>query len=105
MQLITLRGANNMGTNEQYKANFRYTFLDYTLPPHTQESLDLYAKERMFPGGFLKAVLCNDLSGSVSRADSGNLKNLPAIVAYVYNRLPAGCWGSSEDFDNWLNNK
>jgi hypothetical protein len=85
--------------------NVTYTFLDYTLPPHTQQSLDLYAEKKLEPGGFLKAVLCNDLIGSVSRADSLNLENLPAIVAYVYNKLPAACWGSPENFNNWLNNK
>ena len=85
--------------------NDTYTFLGYRLPPHTQESLDLYAEEKVAPGGFLKAVLCNDLSGAVSRADSRNLENLPAIVAYVYNRLPMACWGSEEYFNNWLNNK
>ena len=82
-----------------------YTFLDYTLPPHAHQSLDLYAEKRVEPGGFLKAVLCNDLIGAVSKADSRNLANLPAIVAYVYNKLPASCWGSPEDYHNWLNNK
>jgi len=63
---------------------------------HTQAALDRYVQEKILPGGFLMAVLTNDLFGAVSRADSDNLAALPDICRYIYNELPSGCWGSRD---------
>jgi hypothetical protein len=52
-------------------------------------------------GGFLDAVIRNDLSGAVGRADSDALENIPHIVAYLYNCCPTGCWGSNERAEAW----
>jgi hypothetical protein len=75
-----------------------------TIPQHTKESLDRYVEHRIPTGGFLRAVLTNDLFGAVSRADQYNVVAIPDIVKYIYNQLPAGCWGSEEIVDRWLNN-
>lgn len=68
-----------------------------------RESLDLYVKNRIPPGGFLMAVLCNDLVDAVGRADATNKLMLPEIVACCYNELPSDCWGSPENVKEWLN--
>lgn len=53
------------------------------------------------PGGFMTAVICNDLKDAVSRADCDNIQVIPQIVMYLYNCVPASCWGSPENFSNW----
>ncbi len=64
------------------------------IPAHTKAALDRYVNQKYLPGGFLMAVLSNDLFGAVGRADSENLAALPDIVKYVYNHMPANSWGS-----------
>jgi hypothetical protein len=66
------------------------------IPAHTKAALDRYVEHKMLPGGFLMAVLTNDLFGAVGRADSENLAALPDIVRYVYNQMPADSWGSKD---------
>jgi hypothetical protein len=66
------------------------------IPSHTKAALDRYVNQKYLPGGFLMAVLSNDLFGAVGRADSENLAALPDIVKYVYNQMPANSWGSQE---------
>ena len=72
------------------------------IPSHTEEALRLYVDKGLPTGGFLYAVLTNDLFGAYSRADSENLAAMEAIVRYVYNKLPIGAWGSPENVKNWL---
>ena len=63
--------------------------------PEILDSLDRYAKEGIPTGGFLLAVLSNDLFEAVGRADHNNLPVLHDICRYVFNELPSPCWGSS----------
>ena len=66
------------------------------IPERTIASLDRYVNHKILPGGFLTAVLSNDLFLAVGRADRENLAALPEIVQYIYNELPTGAWGSEE---------
>ena len=75
------------------------------IPAHTKASLDRYVNDRIMPGGFLTAVLSNDLFGAVAHADRANLEALTEIVKYVYNELPSGCWGSKDIMWRWVENK
>lgn len=75
----------------------------YGISESTKDSLDRYVNHRIQPGGFLTAVLSNDLVGAVGRADSFNKKVIPEIITYIYNQLPSNCWGSSEKVQDWLN--
>ena len=61
-----------------------------------KESLNKYTKDRIPPGGFLKAVLENDLMGAIGSADHINRQRLHEICKYVYNELPSGIWGSKD---------
>ncbi|KKN81346.1 hypothetical protein LCGC14_0319590 [marine sediment metagenome] len=70
--------------------------------PDIREALDNYAKKRWPTGQFLSAVLSNDLKGATGHADADNIRVLPAIVSYIYNDLPAPCWGSKEEVVAWL---
>lgn len=71
-------------------------------PRVIQQSLDRYAREGVPTGDFLRAVLENDLREAIGRADYINMQALPHIVAYCWNRLPSGCWGSPEAVKRWL---
>ena len=75
------------------------------IPEHTKYSLSLYVEEGYFPGGFLKAVLCNNLMDAIGHADSENLAALPDIARYVYNRIPCGVWGSEDKMGEYSTNK
>jgi len=81
-----------------------YTFRDYYIPERMMGGLTRYVQDRILPGDFLAAVISNDLARAVGCADEENLKNLPAYVAWLYNKAPMNCWGSREAMGAWLNN-
>ena len=68
----------------------------------TKDSIDRYVKDRIPTGGFLEAVLCNNLKEAVGRADTQNLKDIKEIVQYCYWEIPSVCWGSPEEVKAWL---
>ena len=67
-----------------------------------ENSIDRYVNHRIEPGGFVRAVLENDLKGAFGKADAYNRERMFEIVKYCYNEIPATCWGSKEAVDNWL---
>lgn len=70
-----------------------------------KESLRMYVEHRIPTGGFLEAVLKNDLFGAYSRADLENTKRMQEIVVYIYNHIPIECYGSAEKVYRWLSEK
>lgn len=74
----------------------------YAIPTDTREAIDRYVRDHLEPGGFLSAVLCNDLRGACERADTQNRPALWHIVNYLYNQCPANCWGSEARVTAWL---
>ena len=72
------------------------------MKPETKESLDRYAKNRIPTGGFLRAVLANDLFEAIGRADLQNRYDIFEICSYVYNKIPSTCWGSYDTVEAWL---
>lgn len=75
---------------------------DLPLRPDIKEALDGWADGSMpFPGGFVTAVLENNLKEAFVRADDYNLDSMKAIVTYCYSRLPSTCWGSAEAVREW----
>lgn len=71
------------------------------VPSHTRDSIYTYLVNGWEPGGFLTAVLLNDLYAATSRADSENVKNLASIAKYVYQTLPPICYGTKENIAAW----
>lgn len=69
------------------------------------ESLQLYVDHGCSVGGFLMAVLENNLSEACGRADLNNQRRLITIVRYVYNRIPRDAWGSPEKVAEWLQSR
>jgi hypothetical protein len=68
-----------------------------------KQTIDLYVSHRCKTGGFVNAVLENNLTEAIARADSDNLPNLPHIVCYCYNEIPPECWGSPKKVKEWYN--
>jgi hypothetical protein len=78
-----------------------YTFRDFYIPDRMMGGIQRWIDNRIPPGDFLTAVICNDLRKACGRADDENLRNLPAYVGYFYNEAPSTCWGSPEKFAAW----
>lgn len=72
------------------------------VPEHTRGALLRYRDRGLEPGGFLTSVLTNDLFGAIGRADAENLQALKVICAWIYNRMPATCWGTPERMQDWI---
>ena len=81
---------------------FVYGFQTYEIPEGMRSGLDLYVNYRINPGGFLTAIIQNDLMNAVGLADDANMSNIPAFVNYFYNHAPSTCWGSPEKMKAWL---
>jgi len=64
-------------------------------------SLERYLNHGINPGGFLTAVLENDLSGAVMRADYVNKHYLVDIASFVFSRMPAASAGRVGAMDYW----
>lgn len=71
-------------------------------PIRMKESLIRYRDKHCPTGGFLRAVLENDLMMAVSKADLPNLGALHHIVAWIYNYMPRMAHGSPEKVERWL---
>ena len=71
----------------------------------TRGSLQRYAEQGVPPGGFLKAVLENNLMEAFGRADVENTRDMVEILSYVYNNMPFPCHGSPEKVAKWLGKK
>lgn len=72
------------------------------IPETTRESMMAYVEDRREPGGFLSAVICNDLINAVCRADKDNLFVIKEIVQWFYNVAPMGCFGGKQKMVLWL---
>ena len=69
------------------------------------ESLENYLMHGFKPGGFLTAVLANDLRLAVGCADYWNKNNLPRITDEVFFKMPALSIGSYDAVKDWCRDK
>lgn len=79
-----------------------FTGINAEVPLHLRGGLWYYVHEHRRTGGFLEAVLSNDLSQAFGRADERSREGLFAIVRWLYNEAPSTCWGSPERVREWL---
>lgn len=75
------------------------------VPEHMQDGLRRYLDHGIEPGGFMIAVLSNDLRESFARADAINRERLFDIVCFLYADAPALCWGSPARVKEWINHR
>lgn len=77
--------------------------IDYTLlPNHIRNAVRLYIEHGIAPGGFLQAVICNDLRMAYITADTTNRSRLSDIVKFFFEVAPASCWGSFDTMVDWI---
>lgn len=65
-------------------------------------ALTRYVEQGAPVGGFLAALLANDLVEAYSRADDTNSAVMREYAILLYNALPALCWGSRERVRAWI---
>lgn len=71
------------------------------LPHYMQAPVTAYLETGRIPGGFLQAVISNDLCGAVGRADAVNFASLRQYAIFFRNFAPAACYGSPEKMRDW----
>lgn len=75
------------------------------IPQRTIDSLTRYLEDGVPTGGFMEAVLSNNLMESFGRADDENREALFEITRYIYNNLPSVCHWSKERYEAWIESK
>lgn len=65
------------------------------------EGIENYLMRGYEPGGFLTAVLANDLRLAMGRADHWNKDNLPRIAAEVFYKVPDDALYSYDAVRDW----
>ena len=76
-----------------------------SLPPRIRESIDQYVWYGVPTGGFVLAVLSNDLMGALDAlrwVDIDSLSVLGLVCQYVYSAVPNSCHGSREAVESHL---
>jgi len=78
--------------------------LDYHALPNInlKVTLENYVVHGLAPGGFMTAVLTNDLYRTVNAADSNNKKIVPEIVNWIQINLPISCYGTQKNMKSWM---
>jgi len=78
--------------------------IDYSKIPakHMVDGMKRYLEHGIEPGDFMIALLCNDLTGAVNRADGTNIRLLPEWVRFMFNDIPSNAWGSVHTYQNWV---
>ena len=100
--MATLTEINEEVLMANQESSACYRFREFYIPEHMMGGIRRYIDHGMLPGGFLQAVISNDLEWACARADDESLKNLPAFVAYFYNEAPSDCWGSHQKMKYWI---
>jgi hypothetical protein len=72
------------------------------IPDYMQDGVILYVERGIRGGGFLSAVLSNDLIEAFGAADMDNTNAMASWAKLIYNYLPAASWGSPEMVAKWV---
>ena len=73
-----------------------------TIPEHVYHGLRRYFEFGGRTGSFLEAVLSNDFSGAVLRADMLNIYSIRNFACFLHNEAPRGSYGSPQAYKNWI---
>lgn len=73
-----------------------------TIPDTTLDGIFRYVSRHQPPGGFIRAVLENNLAEAFGRADDSNRFALFGILRLLHNNVPSGCWGHPDKVNAWL---
>lgn len=73
----------------------------YGVPGHMWEGICAHIMTGRPVGGFLTALLSNDLMGAYGKADENNIRAMHNWVMFLYNAAPVGSYGSEENVKRW----
>jgi hypothetical protein len=77
--------------------------VDFSLiPEHMVDGIVNYVQHGIPPGGFLHALLSNDLVSAWSRGDDENRRYIGQWVTFLINYVPSLAWGSEEKVGRWI---
>ena len=71
------------------------------IPSRILSALERYVREGIKPGGFLTAIIDNDLRMAITMADPEAERAIPAIVRVMAEYVPALAWGSPTIRELW----
>lgn len=71
------------------------------IPDHMVSHLEDYVWDGVEPGGFLSAVLENNLVQAYSRADDENARAMEHWARVLYNQVPMAAWSSKDKVSKW----
>ncbi len=71
------------------------------IPEHCRAGMKRYIEEGAIPGGFLKAVICNNLVDTFTRADGINAVRVYDYVLFLCNEITGETWGSEKIMLAW----
>ena len=76
--------------------------LQRLVPPHLQDTIKNYLDHGLRTGGFLEAVISNDLFAAMRRADGISRNNLHGIVQFFWNYTHSNSFGSPKTYSDWI---
>lgn len=82
--------------------NRRFLMSFEMIPDRLMDGTKRYVEGHIKPGSFLTAVIQNNLTEALGRADDESRLLLHDIVKWFYNEAPFTCWGSPEKMSAWL---
>ena len=93
-----------MTQRESYAAALGQDWADGldALPEHMIGGVVRYVLHGIKAGGFMDAVIRNDLFKAVGKADDVNREYLHAYCNFFYNHAPSNCFGSQDKRDAWI---
>ena len=87
---------------KENKEDFVKDAIERGVPDYTADSLARYVFDGIMPGGFLTAVLENNLMEAFGQADNANSSAMKEIVTFIYNCVPSHCHGTSKKVCAWM---
>ena len=81
--------------------------INYATAPNQKmvPAIKRYVENRIEPGGFLTALLSNDLSRTFARADETNGSLIREWVVWVWNDMPPNMVGHEQKVRAWLDDR
>jgi hypothetical protein len=88
---------------EEYRAHGYHVSVGQWVRAEMVRALYAYADEGAPLGGFLQAVVNNDFTLALGRADVDNARNIFGIRDFMLAEMPGRCHGFQGAYDDWRN--
>lgn len=73
----------------------------HLVPAHMRDAVSRYVELGIGGGSFLTAILSNDFSKTLSRADEINRNSLLRWAEFIHLYMPISAWGSPDAVAKW----